>query len=169
MTAIVHSGRQKLNRQFQRELLERLAQYYPHAHVGRWQELHEDEATIKTNLFYLQEHGLLAAEASIERNFGGKFSYSSCRITQKGLDFIEGDGGLSAILGVQVVKLHEDTLRELIQLKISSSPLAPEEKRLASLKLQELPAESIKHLAMKLIDLGLDKLPSADQWLSMLA
>ena len=55
MTAIGHTGRQKLDRTFQRQLLERLANYYPHSHAGRWQELHEDEATVKR--FY-RENGV---------------------------------------------------------------------------------------------------------------
>mgnify|MGYP000122219275 CR=1 FL=1 len=168
MTAIGHTGRQKLDRTFQRQLLERLANYYPHSHAGRWQELHEDEATVKVNLFYLRDHGLLEAEALIQPEFGGGFSYRSSRITQRGLDFLEDDGGLSAILGVQVIKLHDDTIRELVALKINQSDLAPADKRKLLDGLGELPAESIKHLTMKLIDAGLDKAPGAFQWLSSL-
>ncbi|SEQ85470.1 hypothetical protein [Giesbergeria anulus] len=168
MTAIGHTGRQKLNRDFQRKLLEQLANYYPHSHVGCWTELHEDEATVKVNLFYLQDHGLLETDARVERNFGGGFAYVSSKITQRGLDFLEDDGGLSAILGVQIIKLHDDTIRELIALKINQSDLSPPDKRKLLDGLRELPAESIKHLAMKLIDMGLDKAPDAFQWLSSL-
>lgn len=166
MTAIGHTGRQKLNRDFQRKLLEQLANYYPHSHVGRWTELHEDEATVKVNLFYLQEHGLLETDARIERKFGGGFAYGSSKITKRGLDFIEDDGGLGAILGVQIVKLHDDTIRELVALRIHQSDLPPPDKRKLLDGLRELPSESIKHLTMELISAGLDKAPNALQWLS---
>lgn len=169
MTAIGHTGRQKLNRVFQRQLLERLADYYPHSHVGRWQELHEDEATVKVNLFYLREHGLLESDAQIEKNFGGGFAYGASRITQRGLDFLEDDGGLSAILGVRVIKLHDDTIRELVARRINDeASLSPTDKRRLLDGLRDLPADSIKHLSMKLIDGGLNKAPDAFQWLSSL-
>ena len=168
MMAIGHTGRQKLNRDFQRQLLERLANYYPHAHVGRWQELYEDEATVKVNLFYLRDHGLLEAEALIQPEFGGGFTYRSSKITQRGLDFLEDDGGLSAILGTQVIKLHDDTIRELVAMRINRSDLLPADKRKLLDGLRELPSESIKHLTMKLIDAGLDKATNAFQWLSSL-
>ena len=166
MTSIEHSGHQGLDRHFQLELLQRLAQYYPHSHVGRWQELDEDEAKVKVNLFYLQEHGLIEAQAKVERRFGGGFAYGSSAITKKGLVFLAEDGGLSAIFGVQVIKLHDDTIRELIANRIIQSELPPPDKKKLLDGLRELPAESIKHLTMKLIDFGLDKGPDAVQWLS---
>lgn len=166
MTTIGATGVQKLDRSFQLELLNKLANYYPHAHVGRWQELHDDEATVKVNLFYLQEHQLLTAEALIQPGFGGAFSYRSSKITHRGLDFLASDGGLAAILGVQVVKLHDDTIRELVTQRILQSDLPQPEKRKLLDALRELPGESIKHLTMKLIDAGLDKAPDALQWLT---
>lgn len=71
-------------------------------------------------------------------------------------------------MAVQVIKLHDDTIRELVALKINQSDLAPADKRKLLDGLGELPAESIKHLTMKLIDAGLDKAPGAFQWLSSL-
>jgi len=82
------------------------------------------------------------------------------------MDFIKKDGGLSAIFGVQLVKLHDDTVRELISLAIMNTDLAPSDKRKWIDALQSLPAESIKHLTMKMIDLGLGNLPGGIQWLS---
>ena len=163
MTTIGHSGRHGLDRAFQRQLLERLRHYHPHSHVGRWQELdvEANETNVKGTLFYLREHGLIDTDAKVEKNFGGGFTYSSSSITAKGLDFLESDGGLSAILGVKTIKLHDDTIRDLVALKISQSDLPqPEKSRLLD-ALRELPGESIKHLTMKLLDLGLDKGPDA--------
>lgn len=166
MTTIGHSGRQGLDRAFQRQLLERLRHYHPHSHVGRWQELDEDETKVKGTLFYLREHGLIDTDAKVEKRFGGGFAYSSGSITAKGLDFLESDGGLSAILGVQIIKLHDDTVRELIAQKIMQADLTPPDKRKLLDVLRELPSESIKHLTMKLLDLGLDNGPDALRWLT---
>ena len=166
MAGIGFTGAQTLNRDFQLKLLKQLANYYPHAHVGRWQELNEDEATVKVNMFYLREHQLLETDAQIQPEFGGMFVYHSSKITHKGLDFLADDGGLSAILGVQVVKLHDDTIRELIAQRIMQSDLAPPDKHKLLDALRELPGESIKHMTMKLIDAGLDKGPSVVQWLA---
>lgn len=166
MTAIGHTGKQKLNREFQRKLLQQLANYYPHSHVGRWSELDEDEATVKVNLFYLKEHGLLEADALVEKRFEGGFAYGSSKITRKGLDFLEDDGGLGAILGVQVIKLHEDTIQSLIEARISQSDLPQPEKRRLLEALRELPGESMKHLTLKLLDVGLEKSPDAFRWLT---
>ena len=44
-------------------------------------------------------------------------------ITAKGLDFLEDDGGLSAILGAITVKLDPDDLRALIAARIEESDL----------------------------------------------
>ena len=166
MTAIGHAGHQGLDREFQLQLLHRLSGYYPHHHVGRWQELHEDESTAKVNLFYLMEHGLIESDAKVEKRFGGGFGYGSSKITKKGMDFIAADGGLSAIFAVQIIKLHDDTVRELITQRIMASDSDPSDKRKWIDALRELPGESIKHLTMKLLDLGLDKGQDAMRWLS---
>lgn len=83
------------------------------------------------------------------------------KITARGMDFLADDGGLSAILGVVTVKLHEETLKELIGQKISESDLtAPEKSRLLD-QLKSLPAKTGKHLTQKLVDAGLPNWPAA--------
>lgn len=166
MTTIGHSGQHGLDRAFQLRLLEQLRHYHPHSHVGRWQELDSDENKVKGTLFYLREHGLIETDAQVEKRFGGGFAYSSSRITAKGLDFLEDDGGISAILGVQVVKLHDETIRELIIQRVMQADLAPPEKRRLIDGLRELRGESIKHLTMKLLDAGLDNGPDALRWIA---
>ncbi|GJI89905.1 hypothetical protein RugamoR1_30680 [Rugamonas sp. R1(2021)] len=82
-------------------------------------------------------------------------------ITAAGLDFLADDGGLTAILGTVTVKLHDDTIRNLIETRIQDSDLPPEEKTGLLHQLKELRGESIKHLTMKLLDAGLENLPAA--------
>lgn len=77
------------------------------------------------------------------------------------MDFLADDGGLSAILGVVTIKLHDDTIKALIEGRILQSDLPEPEKKRFLAQLRELPAETTKHLVLKLVDLGLDKAPTA--------
>lgn len=107
---------------------------------------------------YLHEHGLVTGELV---RLQPHIRPGQQTITAKGLDFLADDGGLSAILGVVTVKLHEDTVRQLISQKIEDSSLPEEEKRPLLQAVRELPGEAIKHLTTRLLDLGMDNLPGA--------
>lgn len=87
--------------------------------------------------------------------------FINAQITAKGIDFLEGDGGLTAILGVVTVRLHDETIRDLIAARIQASDLPPEEKTGLLHQLKELRGESIKHLTMKLLDAGLENAQKA--------
>lgn len=82
-------------------------------------------------------------------------------IRPTGLDFLADDGGLSAILGTVTIKLHDDTIKELIAQRIELAELPAAEKKRYLDQLRELPAETTKHLVMKLVDMGLDAAPQA--------
>lgn len=77
------------------------------------------------------------------------------------MDFLADDGGLSAILGTVTIKLHDDTLKELMESRIANSELGARDKSRWIDALRALPAESTKHLTMKLLDLGLSRGPEA--------
>lgn len=147
----------KTMRELQKVILERLRDAYPDADdtvLG----IDGDGHTL-ANLFYLREHGLITFESSKELN-GGRKTHS-ITITASGIDFIEADGGLRAILGTVTVKLHEDTLRQLIETKVQASSL-PDEQKTGILKaLREAPGETTKQLITKLVDLGMENAPKA--------
>jgi hypothetical protein len=137
----------KLDRTYQRELLEMLAQSYPSAHdVGEVLDGADADghARYAANMIYLEEHGLV--QSGLVETAVGHILHTLPRITARGMDFLADDGGLSAILGMVTVKLHEDTLKDLIGQKIAESNLpAPEKSRLLD-QIKALPAEAIKHL-----------------------
>lgn len=146
----------KLDRDLQREILKTLEKTYP-ASMGHadWERLvleYGDEQ-FRANCLYLDAHGLL----TWDHGMGGVSVY----ITHKGLDFLADDGGLSAILGVVTIKLHDDTLKSLIEAKILASDLPQPDKKRWTDQLRSLPAETTKHLALKLVDLGLENAPAA--------
>ena len=155
-----------LDRELQLELLNKIAECYPFAWVD-FEKKSDSEDYIKTaiNLNYLKGHGLLSEDAtslrpSTQGNGGGAVFILKPKITEKGLDFLKDDGGLTAILGVVTVRFEADTIRTILQLKVDQSDLSPADKKKLHDVLQELPAESIKHLTTKIVDTGWDGLGS---------
>lgn len=73
-------------------------------------------------------------------------------ITARGLDFLEEDGGLSAILGTVTVKLHADTIRDMLETKIMDSQLPQADKKRFVDTLKELPGEALKTVTNKLVE-----------------
>lgn len=155
-----------LDRKLQFELLEKLRSSYP-SHY----DLNSDYSYGSTeyekaaiNLYYLKQHGLVEEESLLKATgFGGYFNlqFNLPTITHKGMDFLADDGGLSAILNVVTIKFEADTLKAILSNHINHSDLAPEYKKSMNDALEELPAETIKHLTMKLLDEGLENLPNA--------
>ena len=162
----------KLDRELQYALLKALAEVYPNMLFRIEEAVDADEADVVANMSYLAEHGLVSAKFA---SYSGRSMQlnGSTRITAKGLDFLEQDGGLGAMLGLVTIKFHEETLRDLIEGGVLQSTLPQDEKTGVLKTLRELPADSIKHLTMKLLDLGLENSPKAvpliQNWLSHLA
>ncbi len=151
----------KLDRELQRKILERLAEEYKEPienSLVYFSEIEPDIAKLQANISYLEEHGLI--ENKEISYIGPAIPFYFTKITARGMDFLADDGGLSAILGVVTIKIHDDTLRELIELKIMASDLPELDKKKWTDALRELPAETIKHLTMKLLDLGLSYGPA---------
>lgn len=154
-----------LDRQFQLDILKKIAEVYPFA----WQHNLKNESNeyikLAKNLHYLKGHELISESSTIIRDNsgqgGGTLLINKPKITEKGLDFLQDDGGLSAILNTVTVKFETDTLKALLTNQINQSDLAPENKSSMITALEDLPAESIKHLTMKLLDEGLENLPNA--------
>lgn len=155
-----------LDRQFQLNILKKIAEEYPFV----WQHnlTHESDEYIKLakNLHYLKGHELISESSTVIKDSqggqgGGVLLINKPKITEKGLDFLQDDGGLSAILNTVTVKFEADTLKALLTNQISQSDLPPENKKSMIAALEDLPAESIKHLTMKLLDEGLENLPNA--------
>ncbi|WP_226426563.1 hypothetical protein [Xanthomonas sp. MWU16-30325] len=151
-----------LNRDFQKQLLNALAQTYPLDALVMSLPGYSDGNRLAVNAKYLSEYGLVEAKLHA---FDGVPNLSYVRITARGMDFLADDGGLGAILGVVTIKLHEETLRHLLESKVRDSDLPPTQKTRLLDQLRKLPAETTKHLAMKLVDAGLKHAPDALQLL----
>jgi len=118
-----------------------------------------DHKDFHANLFYLEEHGLISSLAKREHSIGAKRMIFTGIITARGLDFLEDDGGLSAILGAVTIKLDRENIRKLLELKIESLDIPQDKKRGISATIRDLSSDAMRHLCIKLIDLGLDSAP----------
>ena len=127
------------------------------------------ERNLYSNLWYLHQHGLIEdfqiASIPMICNTANLIQVSKIKITTKGVDFIRDDGGLSAIINVTTIKVHNETLDKLEDI-INKSSLTPAEKATYLGKLKELPVDAIKHLVLKLLDLGLSRTPDVIQLIS---
>ena len=163
---------QVLNRQFQKQILETLANSYPEPcgldaifNLALNPELFISQETLfdayKINIAYLGELGLVEKCPS-------KISTDALyRITAKGIDFISDDGGLSAILGVVTVKLHAETIRDLLESKISDASISDDDKNSLKKKLSTLSGEALKELTKELVKKGIEHVPDAISWLQL--
>lgn len=151
---------QVLDRDFQLELLSKLSEVYPQIPNMRrlfgadWEDRHTE---IVRNIRYLHEHGLV--EAVWSQPMSGDLQLVSAQIGARGLDFLAGDGGLSAILNVVTVKLHDDTIRDLLINRIEQASGDPTIKAKLIDRIKTLPAEALGKLTMDGLDAAMAKAP----------
>lgn len=148
----------KIDKDVCREILQKLEGAYPLSVRPYLIIDRGSEAQPIAELFYLRELGLI--DFSHQSN-GEDIVVGPIKAKARGMDFMADDGGISAILGVVTVRLHEDTLKALIESKIRGSDLPEPEKKRFLDQLRELPGETTKHLVLKLLDAGLENWPKA--------
>lgn len=156
-----------LDRAFQRKILEKLSSVYPNVpNLGALfgSEWDENNDLFTINLHYLDAHDLVRAVFS--KPMRGPVSVVSAKITAKGLDFLADDGGLSAILGTVTVRLHDDTVRQILIQRIEAAEGDTSVKQHLVAKIKTLPAEALGKLTLS----GLDKaLASSPNLLTLLS
>ncbi len=81
------------------------------------------------------------------------------KITANGLDFLEDDGGLRAILNKITIKIDSEDLQTLIANRLDKEDITPEKKGEILKTIKALPSDGIKAVYTRLINLGLDKTP----------
>mgnify|MGYP003365511495 CR=1 FL=1 len=154
----------EINRIFQRHLLEKMNEAYPY---GIYFDPPDDEAQrYAAALNYLDEHGLCRSGGRI--NMDRSIAFNASTITAAGIDFLADDGGLSAILGVVTVKLHADTIRDLIAAKIDTADIPDERKSVLKKHLASLPGTVLTAATQYLAKIGIDHVPDAIHWLETL-
>jgi len=125
--AIPHHNRPSpISRKLQHKLLLLMRDEYPSAmrNIPTFPNIEERDVIV--NLLYLEEHGL--CKSGLKGGARGDFQFSGATLNAPGLDFLEDDGGLSAALGVVTIKVHADTVRDLLASKIDEAAIPAEEK-----------------------------------------
>lgn len=142
-----------MNRELHREILLEMQMVYPRQ--KDYQHLKKEGNTDKIcALAYLAGHGLINVVWS--REISDPFNPLWASITVQGLDFIADDGGLSGILNVVTVKLHAETIRDLLIKKIESTSI-PAAKRSSLIQaIRNLPGRALEKLTDKMLDSGAD-------------
>lgn len=155
-----------LDRARQREVLEYLASVYPKAAYPKdiiaalSCPISDHDPIFLANITYLDELGLIKASfASLSTLSASYGALTSAKITARGLDFLQDDGGMSAILGVVTVKLHDDTIKALLVQHVSESEGDDTAKAKVIEAIKSLPAEATKSIATRLIEHGLSTAP----------
>lgn len=147
----------KLDRTAQRDLLQRAEATYPGPLILTATE--QSDPAVLVNACYLRGHGLL--DCSIAESFGKPIAVVTATITERGLDFLADDGGLTAILGTVTIRLHDDTLRALLRQRVAQSDLPMAEKETIADHLKSVPGEVLSNLATRFLEEGLTRLPDA--------
>ena len=155
----------KFDRELQLLILKAAVDAYPkttsHEQFRKHIEFYSEEQSQKVlaNISYLVEHGLIRMFshnylATTNVALGGMLA------TKDGIDFLLQDGGLGAILKVQTIKLHRETLTAIEDF-ISLANIPESEKQSIVSKLRQLPADAIEHLTKELVVKGALSLPVA--------
>lgn len=160
-----------LDRKQQLDILEKLAFHYPSKHRMEVDsepldpEREDKKYSLLYNIAYLGEHKLVDCEIDL---YAGVMATGIplAKITSKGLDFLKDDGGLSAILGVVTVKLHDDTIRDLLERKIDADPTSDTSTKTELKKaVRKMPAQMLKTVTTKALEAGIGQIPNLTQWL----
>ncbi|EOV2101829.1 TPA: hypothetical protein MAD82_000500 [Klebsiella pneumoniae] len=151
----------KFDRELQRYILACCVEAYPaHTTFSSFsKQISEiDDVKLSANIIYLKEHELLTIRN--QRSDDPYMLIDNLRATQKGIDFMLNDGGLSAMLNIQTIRIHRDTITALEDIIALSNLPEPEKAGIVS-KLQQLPSAAIEHLTKELVVKGALSLPAA--------
>lgn len=154
-----------LDRSMQRQILINLAKIYP-AVATKSSEFGFDKSDRKfvRNLIYLRGHDLVFVR-TVPGVTGFMPTVSFACITSKGLDFLSDDGGLSAILGVVTVRLHDDTVRQILRDAVDEARIPAAAKEKLKSAITDLPAEGLKAAVPALLRRAADLVPDAIAWI----
>lgn len=141
-----------LDRSLQKDMLNILAESYPNFVDVPRTFAHISENVVRVNLCYLGEHGLVDVRTAQALN--APLAVLRAAITASGLDFLQDDGGLGAVLGVVTVKFHDETIKTLLADRVRAEVHDPTVRDRLLDTIKGLPADATKNIAEKVIEYG---------------
>ena len=153
-----------LNRDLQLEILRALAELSPRGigfdslcnSLNRAPD--QGDTELARQLWYLDQHELIDLKY-ITGNVG-EFIHSA-KITHKGLDFLQDDGGLSAVLGIVTVRFERETLQALLLKNVDAAEAEPSVKDRVKKAILEGSTEMLKDTTKSLLELAWKNGPDA--------
>lgn len=156
-----------LDRALMRKMLETLADGYPHAVDAQLLMVDPQSRETLRHVAYLAEHGLVENEFLGTLDAGNVLLTS--RLTARGLDFLQDDGGLTAVLNVVTVRLDAETIRGLIEDRVETDKSMPAaEKSLLMAWVKSASKEALSEATKRLVAAALDQTPSLPQLMQLL-
>ena len=150
-----------LDRELQYKILLELKSSYPQ--LGDFSDELMSHPMFEQNLYYLTERGLIE-HCKINATFAGKYNRSfsvGFKITVVGLDFLEEDGGIGAILNTITVKFDAKNLRDLMTEGILLSSLPQDKKTLLRKAVGRASESALREIVTSLVKKGISVLPDA--------
>lgn len=155
-----------MDRALQLEMLHAMARAYPRALLAHDFGVAQDDAKAVFNLAYLHEHGL--ARVNLAGAMSGTKLLADACATARGLDFLQDDGGLTAMLNVTTIRLDAETVRALIEEKVEAAAIPEDEKHRLINWLKTARAEALQEATSRLVGAALDQAPAAIRLLQTL-
>lgn len=141
-----------------RLILEELYAHYPKGvgpnQIAGLMALPESEQ--EKTLCYLAEHGLITVP--IHKSLGGGRSYGRVTITKGGIDFLQPDGGLSA-LTAPVIRIAPESLVSVIDQALAAHGATGEQRSIIKKSLGVAGSEGLKVIVQRLVDAGIAHAP----------
>jgi len=81
----------------------------------------------------------------------------TAQITAQGLDFLEDDGGLGAILNIVTVRMDAESIKALLETRIRESNLSKEQKDSVVTKIKGFSGDILRAVVIKLIEKGIER------------
>jgi hypothetical protein len=142
----------ELNRKLQKDILVALSEVYPDSLLVSALPGFSHNREFMGNLFYLQEHGVI--DGGDIREPGQCRSMVDAQITKAGLDFLADDGGLSAILGYQFIKLEASALVDSLLKLLQEGEVEGDKYSIAEARLNTMDDAALANLVVELLRHG---------------
>ncbi|EKF7421294.1 TPA: hypothetical protein ACXK44_004791 [Pseudomonas aeruginosa] len=156
------------DREQQREILALLNTVYP-AKMFRHDLVKGLPAIEEESLLglvkHLEELGYVEAAFHVSHDGRQRMRFLHATITARGSDYLKDDGGLTAERDTVTIRLHADTIRDLIIAQIAMSDAESSVKSQLMAQVKSLPAKGLEAVVSSLAREGLARLPNAIQWL----
>lgn len=135
-------------------LLRRMAEAYPDEIYPE----REDKQELG-DLLYLAQHGLFDVE--MDNTIGAHRTWDTAVITAAGLDFLDETGGIGAELNSVTVRLHQDTIRELLLAQVDALDIPAPQKATFRKHLGDISKKALADGLKDLLLAGLRQTPQA--------